>query len=105
MSFHLKKPWSRPMLTRALDPVSCYTLKRLGVRLAILLAFALAQIASPWGSARALMAMSGFTVLICAGFAVFTREKPFGRSLGYWDEGIFFLLLFAAVRLFSQVRL
>lgn len=88
-----------------LDHTTRETIKRASVRLSLLLLFALAQLFTSWGFAMALQAMFGFTALLCFGYAIFKRERPFAQSLDYWDEGIFFLSLFAAVRLFCQLNL
>jgi hypothetical protein len=84
-----------------LDRISQLTLRRLAARMILTMVFAIAQIPTPWGFRMALEALFGFTALICAGTAMLARERPWAHTLGYWDEGLVFLLLFDVVRLFE----
>ena len=84
------------MLRAVLSPGSLYTLKRFGIRLAIVLASALVQIPSRFGFGKALELLLGFTGLICTGIAIYHKENPFGRTLSNWDEAVFFLILCVA---------
>lgn len=85
------------MLKPSLDSTSRYRLKRFGVKLALISAFALAQIVSPLGFSRGLEYLLGFTVLISAGIALYKRENLSSRTLDHWDEAALFLVLFVAV--------
>ena len=81
------------MLRTSIDPASLYTLKRFGVRLALVSVFALAQIVSPLGFGKGLELLLGFTALVCAITAITKREHVASRTLGHWDEAALFLML------------
>ena len=83
------------MTANRLDRVSYQTILRAGARLFLLLAFGLIQAMTPWGSVAALRAMFGFSSALCAGAAILRRERLLAPALRYWDESLFFLMLFA----------
>jgi len=63
------------------------------VKLALVIAFALAQIISPLGFSKGLELLLGFTALVSAGIAVYKREGLANATLGHWDEAGAFLVL------------
>ena len=81
------------MLRTSIDPASLYTVKRFGVRLALVSVFALAQIVSPLGFGKGLELLLGFTALVCAITAITKRENASSRTLGHWDEAALFSML------------
>lgn len=85
------------MLSMPSDPTSLRRLKQFGVKLALIVAFALAQIVSPLGFSKGLQYLLGFSVFISAGTAAYERENLANRTLDHWDQAALFLILFVVV--------
>jgi hypothetical protein len=68
---------------------SMRTLKRFGMRAAIMLAFCAAS-AAPLGRIGLL---AGMFALMCALFSVLLKERLAGPSLNHWDEAFAFLMI------------
>ena len=78
-----------------MSPANRRALKRFGIKLAILTAFALAQ----WllGIMSAALFLAIFTAMLDVVGAIWRRERLLSPHITYWDEAAMFLVLFLAL--------
>jgi hypothetical protein len=73
-----------------MDAGSAYALKRFGWKLAILTAFALAQVKAPWGFKGAAITLALISGTLSFALALYWRERPRAGALNHWDEAVAF---------------
>lgn len=79
--------------------MSTYVLKRFLLKVALIVCFAAVQIPTPWGFAKALLALAMLSALMSAGLALYGREPLSIRVLNYWDEAVMFMAIAMGARL------
>jgi hypothetical protein len=78
------------MISVVMDAGSVYTVKRFGWKVAILSAFALAQVKAPWGFKGAVTILALVSGILSLALALYWRERPRVGALNYWDEAVAF---------------
>lgn len=81
------------MVRTSISPESLYTVKRFGIKLALISVFAVPQIFSPLGFGMGLESLLGFNALVSAAVAAYNRERFSSHTVGYWDEAVAFIML------------
>ena len=61
---------------------------RFGLKLTIFLFLCSLQLA--FGHPTSFFVLAGLSAVLCLALALWLGEKPFGRSLTYWDEATWF---------------
>lgn len=82
-----------------IDPQSRHAVKRFGLKLGLLVLFAVAQLGTPWGPVKALQIMASGSAAMSAGLAILFRQQLRGQMFSYWDEA----LIFSTLALFLRV--
>jgi hypothetical protein len=72
---------------------SRHALKRFALKLAMILAFAGLQAATPWGFADALIVLAGGSAFMAVVLARVLRQPMRGGALSYWDEALAFVAI------------